>query len=301
MEKPYLLHMFTPVKNVSPFDVNMAYDAGWAAVIPYTGVDTDEVAGLVQDAIFSRGPKAVRRTGVFIGGRDIHQAVDMLEAARGAMVPPFEVSVFADPSGAFTTGAAMVAKVEACLRERHGSGLADQRVLIFGGTGPVGTTAALLAARAGAHVTIVGHSGIEAPRRIAALCAERYGVDIEAADGSTAERKRALLQADAQVVLATAKAGVQVVDRALLAEADALKVVADVNAVPPPGIEGVAPQHDAAPVDGARARVLGIGALAVGNVKYRTQRALLERMREAQSAQYLSFEAAFEVARAQVE
>ena len=28
MERPYLLHMLTAAKNLSPFDVNMAYDAG---------------------------------------------------------------------------------------------------------------------------------------------------------------------------------------------------------------------------------------------------------------------------------
>jgi len=69
------------------------------------------VPALVQDAIFSRGPKGVKRTGIFLGGRDAHLAMDMLEAARNAMVPPFEVSVFADPSGAFTTAAALVAVV----------------------------------------------------------------------------------------------------------------------------------------------------------------------------------------------
>ena len=71
MSKPFILHMITPVKNLSPFDVNMAVDAGWTTVVPYTQVTTEEVPELVQDAIFSRGPKGVRRTGLFIGGRDI--------------------------------------------------------------------------------------------------------------------------------------------------------------------------------------------------------------------------------------
>lgn len=38
MMDPYLLHMFNPTKNVSPFDVNMAYEADFDEVIPYTGV-----------------------------------------------------------------------------------------------------------------------------------------------------------------------------------------------------------------------------------------------------------------------
>ena len=87
-------------------------DAGFDAVVPYAGVTLEEVAGLVQDAIFSRGPRGVWRTGVFIGGRDIDLAMDMLSIAKKSMVPPFEVSVFADPSGAFTTAAGMMAAVE---------------------------------------------------------------------------------------------------------------------------------------------------------------------------------------------
>src|SRR5215213_2492532 len=112
MEKRYLLHMLTPGKNVSPFDVNMAYDAGVDAVTPYSNITLAEVPTIVQDAIFSRGPKAVNRTGIFIGGREIGLAADMLDASRHAMVPPYEVSVFADPSGAFTTASALVVAVE---------------------------------------------------------------------------------------------------------------------------------------------------------------------------------------------
>ncbi|MBS1173485.1 MAG: glutamate/Leucine/Phenylalanine/Valine dehydrogenase family protein, partial [Proteobacteria bacterium] len=138
MEKPFILHMFTPGRNVSPFDVNMAYDAGYQAVIPYGDVGLDQLGPLTQDAIFSRGPKGVKRTGIFIGGREIGLAADMLDAARNAMVPPFEVSVFSDPSGAFTTAAAMVACVERQLKKAHGVDLAGRAVLVVGGTGPVG-------------------------------------------------------------------------------------------------------------------------------------------------------------------
>ena len=163
MEKPYLLHMLTPTPNVSPFDVNLAYDAGWDAVTPYTGVGLGDVTDLVQDAIFSRGPKGVRRTGVFLGGRDVHLAVEMLETARKAMVPPFEVSVFADPSGAFTTAAAMVAAVKKTLTSAHRKPLDGTRTLVFG-TGPVGAIAAVLAAREGARGTLASHSGRGAAR-----------------------------------------------------------------------------------------------------------------------------------------
>ncbi len=112
MEKPYLLHLITSEKNASPFDVNMAYDAGWTNITPYTNVEQSEIQALVQDAIFSRSTSALTRTGIFFGGRDTHEAMDMIQEAKKHMVPPFEVSVFADPSGAFTTAAGMVALTE---------------------------------------------------------------------------------------------------------------------------------------------------------------------------------------------
>ncbi|MGH8659625.1 MAG: methylene-tetrahydromethanopterin dehydrogenase N-terminal domain-containing protein, partial [Gammaproteobacteria bacterium] len=112
MKDPYLPHMFNPTKNVSPFHVNMAYEADFDGVIPYTDVSLEDIHSLTQDTIFSRGPSGVKRTGIFIGGRDFGLAMDMLQRAKAAMVPPFQVSVFADPSGAITTAAALVAGVE---------------------------------------------------------------------------------------------------------------------------------------------------------------------------------------------
>src|SRR3954466_12280657 len=63
-----ILHFLTPLKNVSPFDVNMARALGFDVVVPYTDVDVKEVTGLVQDAIFSRAPENGRHTAVLIGG-----------------------------------------------------------------------------------------------------------------------------------------------------------------------------------------------------------------------------------------
>lgn len=296
MEKRYLLHLLTPAANPSPFDVNMAYDAGWDNITPYTQVRLEDVAGLVRDAIFSRGPKGVRRTGVFLGGRDAGLAMDMLDAARAAMVPPFEVSVFADPSGAFTTAAALVAVVEALLKKTHARDLADCRLTVFGGTGPVGTTAAVLAADAGARVRIVSHASAQAAQHVAEECRDRYGVQVEGVEGRDDAQKRALL-ADSEVVLSTAKAGVQVLNAEHLAAARDLLIAADVNAVPPAGIEGVGVQDDGRPLQSAGGKALGVGALTVGNVKYTVQQALLERMRAGDGPHYLDFRQAFALAR----
>jgi len=146
MKDPFLLHMFNPTKNVSPFDVNMAYEAEFDGVIPYVDVALDDVHSLTQDTIFSRGPTGVKRTGIFIGGREFGLAMDMLNRAKAAMVPPFEVSVFADPSGAITTAAALIACVEVWVKKKSGEGLKDKNIYILGGTGPVGLCAGILAA-----------------------------------------------------------------------------------------------------------------------------------------------------------
>jgi methylene-tetrahydromethanopterin dehydrogenase len=294
MDRPYILHMLTPGPWMSPFDVNMAADAGYQVIVPYCGVDVAATANLTQDAIFSRGPKGVSRTGLFIGGRDVNQAVDMLDAARKAMVPPFVVSVMADPSGAFTTAAAMLACVRQQLRKAHGTDLAGRRVLVLGGTGPVGRVVAVLAARAGAQVRIASHKGQTVADETAQAVSQRFGSDLQGASSADAAGLRQAL-ADTDVVLATAAAGVQVLSEEDLAAAgQKLLVAADVNAVPPAGIAGVGVMDDGKPVPGTQA--VGIGALAVGNVKYQVQHQLLQRMRNAEKPLTLSFDDAFALA-----
>jgi methylene-tetrahydromethanopterin dehydrogenase len=295
MAKSYILHMITPAKNLSPFDVNMGIDAGWQVAIPYTSVDTAEIRDLVQDAIFSRGPSGVKRTGIFVGGRDLHVAMEMLEGAREAMVPPFEVSVFADPSGAFTTAAAMVAKVEQQLAKQHNTTLEDKCILALGGTGPVGAAASVLAAKAGARVKIIGRQ-IDKAKQVAEVCNRRYGANLTGIEGDADDHKAELIK-QTQVVFATAKAGVEVLSRELVASAPILLVAADVNAVPPPGIAGVDAKVDGIAIEGSRSGAVGIGALAIGDLKYHVQHRLLRLMADSDRPVYLHFEHAFKVAR----
>ena len=74
--------MFNPTKNVSPFDVNMAYEAEYDGVIPYVDVTLDDIHTLTQDTIFSRSLSGVKRTSIFIGGRAFGLAIDMLNRAK---------------------------------------------------------------------------------------------------------------------------------------------------------------------------------------------------------------------------
>ncbi len=293
MQKTYLLHMITPEKNLSAFDVNMAFDAGWTAM-PYLGVDLDEVRAIVQDTIFSRGPQGLKRTGIFIGGRDMHLAMDMFNAAKEAMVPPFEISVLTDPSGAFTTAAAMVATVAHQLKVKNEEELTGQNILVIGGTGPVGASAAVLAAKLGAKVTILGRA-VDKANGVAELCNTRYGTVVEGIHGDAADHLDDLLP-EVDVIFATAKAGIQVLDEKQVASATKLKVAADLNAVPPAGIAGISLLDNGVPLAASKSGAVGIGPLAIGDIKYQTQQKLLIQMYTGGTPLYLHFEDAFEVA-----
>jgi methylene-tetrahydromethanopterin dehydrogenase len=294
MARKHILHMLTPLKHMSPFDVNMALDAGFDAVIPYVDVSLADVTNLVQDAIFSRPPDAGVDTGIFIAGKDVSLALDMFDAAKKAMVPPFQVSVFADPAGSFTTAAAMVAKVEKALEKKFERRLEGAAVSIFGATGVVGFCTAVIAAREGAEVTIVGHDGVERVEKIAAEIRSRFGVGVKAVDGSTDALKKAVVQTS-EVVLSAAKAGVQVISKVHLQGADRLLVGADVNAVPPAGIEGLAVNANGDPIEATKA--VGIGPLAIGNVKYKVESGLFKKMIEADKTVTFDFQDAFSLAR----
>jgi len=298
MSKQSIIHMIDPMPNASPFDINMAVDAGYDIVLPYSNVELWQVNGLVQDAIFSREPEGVKKTAVFIGGRDISLAKQMLDAAKKAMVPPFEISVLADPSGAFTTAAALVACVEKELKDKHGMELKDSRGIIFGGTGPVGIATGVIASLAGADITLVDHQSVENAQNAAneynASCGCSMKGTVAASDAD-----KAYLLASVDIAFCTAKAGVEILSDSILADTNSLKVAGDVNAVPPLGIRGLDLQDFGAPLTHAVAAdgAVGIGALAIGHIKYRTQQTLLKLLLEADKPVFIDFREAFTTAR----
>ncbi|HSI42311.1 MAG TPA: NAD(P)-dependent methylenetetrahydromethanopterin dehydrogenase [Xanthobacteraceae bacterium] len=288
-----ILHIVSPLRHVSPFDVNMAVDAGYSTILPYAGVKLEEMVDLTQDMMFSRAPDHAPRTGLFIGGKDASLALDMAKEARSALFPPFQISLFVDPAGSFTTAAAMVAQVERKLEGRRDGGLKGAEVQVYGATGVVGGIAAVIAAQAGAKVTLVSHRDVEAVQLKAADFKVRFGVDLASAGARTDADKRALLPA-AEVVLCCGKAGVQILSAENLTAAERLLVAADVNAVPPPGIAGVDAHDDGKPLDGG---AVGIGALTIGFLKWKVQHELLKRMRATDIALNIGFEDAFTLAR----
>lgn len=287
-----ILHMITPLRNTSPFDVNMAVDAGFETIATYTDVELKDVAGLTQDAMFSRSPDAAKRTVLFFGGKDASLALDMMKSAGDALFPPFEISLFADPSGAFTTAAAMISQVEKHLVGKRDKGIVGAKVQVYGATGIIGGIAAVIAAQAGADVTIVSHLVIEDVEAKAVDFKKRFGVKLNCAVARNDDEKKALV-ADAEVILTCASAGIEVISTPVLEAAKNLLVAADINAVPPNGVAGVGSNDDGV----ALPHGVGVGALVIGQIKYQVQHRLFQRIRASDTALRIGFQEAYELAR----
>jgi methylene-tetrahydromethanopterin dehydrogenase len=258
----------------SPFDVCVAYDAGFDIVVPYSNVSTDNIVTLVQDAIFSRGTKGVKRTCFFIGGHDVTKAREMANNVKNAMVKPFVTSVVVDPHGAFTTSAALVAKAEEALPAMGLDSLAKAKVLVLAGTGPVGQSVATLCAAAGAE-TIISSRNTQRAKDVAKhLSTKNY--NIRGMQVSTPEEVQAALE-KATLVFVTGPPGTEIVTKEHLENVSINQILLDANAVPPSGIAGLKPSDDLRELVPGK---LGIGPLAIGDLKLKIQRNLLRDARE---------------------
>src|SRR5204862_3873964 len=112
-------------------------DGGADQVMSYGGVTEDVVRDLVHGAIFTRGPKDLHNTAIFLGGTDMTAGERLLAAVRKAFFGPMRVSVMLDPNGSNTTAVAAVAK----LQQAAGT-LTGRRAVVTASTGPVGMRAA---------------------------------------------------------------------------------------------------------------------------------------------------------------
>jgi methylene-tetrahydromethanopterin dehydrogenase len=191
----------------------------------------------------------------------------------------------------------MVACAERQLDKAHGLGLSGRQVCVFGATGVVGFAAGVIAGEQGSQVVLAGYDGTDRVEKRAAEAKERFGVDLAFADASSDELKEGLL-ADTDVIFCAGRAGTQVLNRSQIGAAPGLKVIADVNAVPPAGLEGVGVMDDGADVEGSPA--VAIGAMTMGNIKYQVEQAMFRLMLEAEDPVYLDFNDAFKDARERV-
>ncbi len=269
----------------SSFDCITAYDAGVDHVIGYGGVGVGDVRNLVYGAMFTRGGDALKNSAVFIGGSSVPLGEQMLRAAVDSFFGPVRVSVMADPNGSNTTAAAAVQKIV------RATPVAGKRATIFAGTGPVGVRGATLLAKEGAAVTITSRS-LGRAQQVAQGIKDRFGLDViplEVCDDDAAARALD----GAAVVLAAGAAGIQLVSKALWAASPTLEVVADINAVPPLGIEGIKATDDGKPREGK----IAFGALGIGGLKMKIHRAAVARLFE-QNDLVLDVEEIYEIGKA---
>ncbi len=292
-----MLYILNPGDNISPFDVTMAADSGFNHIIPFPHVNPENVKAMVQDAIFARPPKRFNDTGIFIGGRDVHLAADMFQNAKKAMVGPFEVGVFADPNGAYTTSASVLALVRKTLEDNHQCGLEGRTVAIFG-TGPVGLCSAILAAKEGANTRLCQLTADDDPNVAKRFC-DRYEVSVDWVEALTHSEKVNVLQG-VDVVICVARAGIRILEMKQLDEVDSLLVVADTNAVPPSGVAGVGMQDLKTTIEYANGTFSGIGPLAIGNIKSKTEIGLFKQIQTSEKAAFIDFPEAYEFAKSLV-
>ncbi|HEU4459275.1 MAG TPA: NADP-dependent methylenetetrahydromethanopterin/methylenetetrahydrofolate dehydrogenase [Methylibium sp.] len=267
-----LLYQFDTDPLASVFDNVVAHDGGADVVVPYGGITPANVGGLVDGAIFTRAPKDKKLTAIFVGGSDMAAGEALLKAVKKKFFANFRVSVMLDSNGSNTTAAAGVAWLHHAAKGR----LAGKRAVILAGTGPVGQRAAVMLAREGVQVAITGRSK-EKAQATAKAVAERFKVEVEAIEAADNAARVKAIQG-AQIVFATGAAGVQLLDEAAWREHKTLELLADANATPALGIEGI----DMMDKMKERHGKLVFGALGFGALKIALHRACIGKLFEQQ-------------------
>jgi methylenetetrahydrofolate/methylenetetrahydromethanopterin dehydrogenase (NADP+) len=252
----------------SLFDRVVAFDGGADEVMSYGGVAPGDVRDLVHGAIFTRGPKDLHNTAIFIGGTDMMAGERLLSAVTKVFFGPMRVSVMLDSNGSNTTAVAAVARVASAVDD-----LRDKRAVVTAGTGPVGMRAAGLLAKAGAAVTITSRRQAE-PSFLDGLAA-RFGGAVRAVVLKDAADAAAALEG-AEVLVSAGPAGVCLIPKSAWAGRPGLRAVADLNAVPPLGVEGVEVQDSGVEREGA----VVYGALGVGSRKMKIHKACITKLFE---------------------
>jgi ribulose 1,5-bisphosphate synthetase/thiazole synthase len=251
----------------SVFDQIVAYDAGADVVMSYGGVTESDVRDLVHGCIFTRGPKDLHSTAVWIGGSNMSAGEQLLAMAQDALISELSVSIMLDSNGSNTTAVAAVVKIEETVGDLRG-----KKAVILAGTGPVGQRAAGLLAHDGAHVTITSRKP-EQGEKARQFISARFNVHVEAVTLADPSKLPEILEG-AEILLNSGPAGVQMVPKSAWTSVKTLEVAVDLNAVPPLGIEGV----DVNDAGVRRNGVIVFGAFGIGNFKTKLHKACVARL-----------------------
>ena len=268
--RPTILVQLDVDPQPSVFDGVVAVDAGVAHLFRHGAVAPESVRDLVHGALFTRGPADLRSTAIFVGGSDVARAEAVLEAVKSTFFGPFRVSVLFDPNGSNTTAAAAVLAI----LDGLGGKVEGVRAAVLGGTGPVGGRVARLLAGLGANVAL-GSRDLGRAQAAASVIQGRVGKSLVAfATGDPASLAKGL--EGASVIVAAGAAGVTLLPRSIRTGLTNVKVLIDLNAVPPLGVEGIKPTDKKADLDGS----LAWGALGVGGTKMKIHKAALRALFE---------------------
>jgi methylenetetrahydrofolate/methylenetetrahydromethanopterin dehydrogenase (NADP+) len=250
----------------SVFDTVVAYDGGADRVAGYSGVTPDNVGPLVDGTIFTRGGKDKQNTAIFVGGGDMTKGEALFAAVKKKFFGPFRVSAMLDSNGSNTTAAAGVA-----LLQKAGK-LKGKKAVVLAATGPVGMRAAAFFGQEGADVTITSRQQARADNAAKAI-KSRFGVDVTPVE-SVDDAARAKAVKDAQIVFAAGAIGVQLLKAADWQNNAEIEMLADVNAQPPLGIEGVEATDKAKDRSGK----IAFGALGIGGLKLKLHRGCIGKL-----------------------
>jgi methylenetetrahydrofolate/methylenetetrahydromethanopterin dehydrogenase (NADP+) len=265
--KKLLLHLDTDLVP-SAFDQAVAYDAGVDNVISYGNTTRDNVTPHVHGMIFTRGGKNLKNSAIFIGGSNVPASELVGRAVKKAFFGPVRVSVMLDPNGSNTTAASIARKV------LTNYDITGKNVVILG-AGPVGQRTAMYLLQEGAAKVTITSRSLERAKTIVAQLKSAYDIDVIPAETRSDEGVDTLLK-DAHVAIATGPAGVCVLPKSAWEQSETLEVVADVNAVPPLGVEGIEVMDNNTEKNGVRF----YGAIAIGNFKMKVHHGSIEALFE---------------------
>ena len=263
-----LLFLFDTDAYASVFDTVVGYDGGADNVTGYANVTPDNVGALVDGTIFTRGGKDKQNTAIFVGGSDMGKGEALLEAVKKKFFGPFRVSIMLDSNGSNTTAAAGVALLA------KAKPLAGKKAVVLAGTGPVGMRAAAFLAEEGAEVTITSRTKERAD--VAAKAIEtRFGAKVRGV-AAFDDASRAAAIENTNIIFAAGAIGVQLLPLSAWKDNPNIELLADVNAQPPLGIEGL----EATDKGKERHGKLCFGALGIGGLKLKLHRGCIGKLFE---------------------
>lgn len=262
MSKRSILIQLDCDEHPSVFDSVVAVDSGVDELFRYSHVIPARVRDLVHGAIFTRGPRDLCRTAVFVGGSNVELAQDVHAEVRKSMIPQFglTVSTMMDANGCNTTAVAAVRTIMKSVD------CGKATALIMAGTGPVGRRVASLLAGLGCKVLLASRQLTKACAACAGIQAKWPGSAIEGIAPESQSEIKAVLE-NCHILVGCGAAGVNLVAKGSWI-GSGVRVVIDLNGVPPGGLEGVSPADSGVERDGAICH----GAIGVGSLKMKLHR-----------------------------